>query len=111
MSLAFALITAINGSAGSSATLSHGLKGTKPRRRQCDGDKDSHPSWATAQAVPRSRGDRLVVTCHTSDAHAELGSSKPRRASASVPEQLALAGHQLRAFGALCEKSSARVAN
>jgi hypothetical protein len=34
MSLAFALMAAINGSTGSSATLSHGLKGTKPRRRQ-----------------------------------------------------------------------------
>ena len=34
MSLAFALMTAINGSTGSSATLSHGLKGTKPHRRQ-----------------------------------------------------------------------------
>jgi hypothetical protein len=35
MSLAFALMAAINGSTGSSATLSHGLKGTKPHRRQC----------------------------------------------------------------------------
>ena len=34
MSLAFALMAAINGSTGSSATLSHGLNGTKPRRRQ-----------------------------------------------------------------------------
>jgi hypothetical protein len=39
MSLAFALMAAINGSTGSSATLSHGLKGTKPRRRQSDDDK------------------------------------------------------------------------
>jgi hypothetical protein len=51
-SLAFALMAAINGSAGSSATLSHGLNGTKPHRRQSDGSKDFHPSWATAQAVP-----------------------------------------------------------
>ena len=34
MSLAFALMAAINGSTGSSATLACGLKGTKPRRRQ-----------------------------------------------------------------------------
>ena len=37
MSLAFALMAAINGSTGSSATLSHGLKGTKPHRRRSDG--------------------------------------------------------------------------
>jgi hypothetical protein len=34
MSLAFALMAAINGSTGSRATLSFGLYGTKPRRRQ-----------------------------------------------------------------------------
>src|ERR1019366_2233486 len=39
MSLAFALMAAINGSTGSSATLSHGLFRTKPRRRQSDGSK------------------------------------------------------------------------
>ncbi len=39
MSLAFALMAAINGSTGSSATLSHGLTGTKPHRRQSDGSK------------------------------------------------------------------------
>jgi hypothetical protein len=39
MSLAFALMAAINGSTGSSATLSHGLKGTKPHRRQSDGSR------------------------------------------------------------------------
>jgi hypothetical protein len=37
MSLAFALIAAINGSTGSCATLTYGLYGTKPRRRQSDG--------------------------------------------------------------------------
>jgi len=37
MSLAFALMAAINGSRGSSATLSYGLLGTKPRRRQPGG--------------------------------------------------------------------------
>jgi hypothetical protein len=39
MSLAFALMAAINGSTGSSATLSFGLDGTKPRRRQPSGGK------------------------------------------------------------------------
>ena len=39
MSLAFALVAAINGSTGSSATLSFGLDGTKPRRRQPSGSK------------------------------------------------------------------------
>ena len=39
MSLAFALMAAINGSTGSSATLSFGLDGTKPRRRQPNGSK------------------------------------------------------------------------
>jgi hypothetical protein len=33
MSLAFALVAAINGSTGSRATLSFGLERTKPRRR------------------------------------------------------------------------------
>jgi hypothetical protein len=37
MKLAFALMAAINGSTGSCATLSHGLYGTKPRRRQPGG--------------------------------------------------------------------------
>ena len=37
MSLAFALMAAINGSTGSSARLTYGLKGTKPHRRQPDG--------------------------------------------------------------------------
>ena len=39
MSLAFALMAAINGSTGSRATLSYGLFGTKPRRRQPGGSK------------------------------------------------------------------------
>ena len=39
MSLAFALTAAINGSTGSSATLSFGLDGTKPRRRQPSGSE------------------------------------------------------------------------
>jgi hypothetical protein len=36
-SLAFALMAAINGPAGSRAILTYGLKGTKPHRRQPDG--------------------------------------------------------------------------
>ena len=51
MSLAFALAAAINGSAGSRATLSCGLDGTKPRRRQSGGAKDSHRSWVATQAA------------------------------------------------------------
>ena len=51
MSLAFALMAAINGSTGSSATLSYGLKGTKPRRRQPGGSKDSHCSEVAARAA------------------------------------------------------------
>ena len=39
MSLAFALMAAINGSTGSSATLSFGLDRTKPRRRQPSGSE------------------------------------------------------------------------
>ena len=46
MSLAFALMAAINGSTGSSATLTYGLKGTKPRRRQPGGGKIlTAPRW------------------------------------------------------------------
>jgi hypothetical protein len=50
MSLAFALMAAINGSTDSSATLSFGLDGTKPRRRQPSG-RHSHSSGVAAQAV------------------------------------------------------------
>jgi hypothetical protein len=39
MSLAFALMAAINGSTGSRATLSYGLDRTKPRRRQTGGNE------------------------------------------------------------------------
>jgi hypothetical protein len=46
MSLAFALMAAIHGSTGSSATLTYGLKGTKPRRRQPGGGKIlTAPRW------------------------------------------------------------------
>jgi hypothetical protein len=51
MSLAFALMAAINGSTGSRATLTYGLYGTKPLRRQSGGSKDSHCSEAAAQAA------------------------------------------------------------
>jgi hypothetical protein len=51
MSLAFALMAAINGSTGSRATLTYGLYGTKPRRRQSGGSEDSHCSEAAAQAA------------------------------------------------------------
>jgi hypothetical protein len=51
MSLAFALMAAINGSTGSCATLTYGLYGTKPRRRQSGGSEDSHCSKAAAQAA------------------------------------------------------------
>jgi hypothetical protein len=50
MSLAFALMAAINGSTGSRAALSYGLKGTKPRRRQPGGSKDlTAPSGGASQ--------------------------------------------------------------
>ena len=39
MSLAFALMAAINGPTGSCATLTYGLYGTKPRRRQSGGSE------------------------------------------------------------------------
>ena len=53
MSLAFALMAAINGSTGSCATLSHGLQqphqaSPASARRQ----KNSHPSWVAAQGPP-----------------------------------------------------------
>ena len=50
MSLAFALMAAINSSTGSRATLSHGLYyRTNPRRPQSGGQGDSHSSPVTAQ--------------------------------------------------------------
>ena len=51
MSLAFALMAAINGSTGSCATLSHGLKGTKPRRRQPGGSGFSSLMGGGARAA------------------------------------------------------------
>ena len=50
MSLAFALMAAIHGSTGSSATLTYGLKGTKPRRRQPGGGKIlTAPRWGASR--------------------------------------------------------------
>ena len=43
MSLAFALMAAINGFTVSSATLSHGLTGTKLHRRQSDDTEILNP--------------------------------------------------------------------
>ena len=52
MSLAFALMAAINSSTGSRATLSHGSNyRTTPRRPQSGGRGDSHPSWVAAQGA------------------------------------------------------------
>jgi hypothetical protein len=51
MSLAFALMAAINGSTGSCATLTYGPHGTKPCQRQSGGSKDTHCSEAAAQAA------------------------------------------------------------
>jgi hypothetical protein len=51
MSLAFALMAAINGSTGSRATLSFGLCRPKPRRRRPGGGKDSRASEVAAQAA------------------------------------------------------------
>jgi hypothetical protein len=62
MSLAFALMAASNGSTGSCTTLTCGLYGTKPGRRQSGGSKDSHCSEAAAQAArvrPRGVGALL----------------------------------------------------
>ena len=51
MSLAFALTAAINGSTGSSATLSFGLDGTKPRRRQPSGSEILIPQGRRRKAA------------------------------------------------------------
>ena len=64
MSLAFALMAAFNGSTGSCATLSHGLKqphqaSPASARRQ----KDSHPSWVAAQAPPGTLSGKGLVWC------------------------------------------------
>jgi hypothetical protein len=74
MSLAFALMAAINGSTGSSAILTYGLNGTKPHRRQPDGDK-----ILTAQR--RRRKPSETLTCESPYLRARLGSSVCRRRS------------------------------
>jgi hypothetical protein len=51
MSLAFALMAAINGSTGSCATLSHGLERPHQASPAPGGDKDSHSSWVAAQGA------------------------------------------------------------
>ena len=52
MSLAFALMAAINSSTGSRGTLSHGLYyRTNPSRPQSGGREHSHPSWVAAQGA------------------------------------------------------------
>jgi hypothetical protein len=63
MSLAFALMAAINGSTGSCARLSDGSNyRTKPPRRQPGGRRGSHPSWVAAQRPPRDAvGQRCDV--------------------------------------------------
>jgi hypothetical protein len=72
MSLAFALMTAINGSTGSSATLSYGLKGTKPRRRQPGGGKIlTAPRWR--------RKPSETLSCESLEWRPRLGSSGCRR--------------------------------
>ena len=57
MSLAFALMAAINGSVGSGATLSHGALTTAPSLADVSpaAEEDSHPSWVAAQAPPGTR--------------------------------------------------------
>ena len=51
MSLAFALMAAINGSTGSSATLSFGLDGDQASPGVSQRQRDSHSSGVAAQAV------------------------------------------------------------
>jgi hypothetical protein len=51
MSLSFALMAAINGSTGSSATLSHGLFRTKPHRRQSTASRFSPLKGGGASAA------------------------------------------------------------
>jgi hypothetical protein len=62
MSLAFALMAAINGSTGSSATLSFGLDGTKPRRRQSGGSE-----ILTAQRWRRKPSETLSCESRVDD--------------------------------------------
>ena len=97
MSLAFALMAAINGSTGSSATLSYGLKGTKPRRRQPGGAKiltaprwrrkpsetlscESLASWRPRLGSGGSRGQRArVVRLELCEFRRRAGSPWSRR--------------------------------
>jgi hypothetical protein len=51
MSLAFVLMAAVNGSTGSRATLTYGLNGTKPRRRQPGRPRILNASRVAVQAA------------------------------------------------------------
>jgi hypothetical protein len=85
MSLAFALVAAINGSTGSRATLSYCLYGTKPRRRQPGGARFSSLRGGGAsrqrkltrsgRQPPPSRCTRRAPAPHTRDEehHRRLG--------------------------------------
>ena len=54
MSLAFALMAAINGSTAPEPRCRTGSNyRTKPRRPRPGGTKDSHPSWVAAQGAAR----------------------------------------------------------
>ena len=66
MSLAFALMAAINGSTGSSATLSFGLYGTKPRRRQPSGSEILIPQGWRRKPPP-------TLSCESPELRPRLG--------------------------------------
>jgi hypothetical protein len=70
MSLAFALMAAINGSTGSSAILTYGLKRTKPHRRPPDGTR-----ILTAQR--RRRKPSETLTCKSRAAGAKMPPTAP----------------------------------
>ena len=70
MSLAFALMAAINGSTGSSATLACGLKGTKPRRRQSGGGKIlTAPRWRRKPPETLARNSRRSSSTGAAGGH------------------------------------------
>ena len=77
MSLAFALMAAINGSTGSSAILTYGLKRTKPHRRQPDGTR-----ILTAQR--RRRKPSETLTCESPRQPPTLGSDVCARRALAV---------------------------
>src|SRR5215207_6954813 len=75
MSLAFALMAAINGSTGSCATLSHtgSNNRTKPRRRQPGGPVHSHPSGVAAQRAARDAVGKRFGGVDIANGDDELG--------------------------------------